>query len=118
MSASLKVHDQILRSSIESHGGYIFTTAGDAFCAAFQKASDGLAAVEACQARLHGASWPGPALEVRMGLHLGEAEERDGDYFGPVVNTARVEAAAHGGLPRAPDPVRRPTVPSSSTSQP
>jgi predicted ATPase len=33
-----------------------------------------------------------------MGVHLGEAEERGGDYFGPVVNTAaRVEAAGHGG---------------------
>ena len=33
-----------------------------------------------------------------MGLHLGEADERDGDYFGSPVNTAaRVEAAAHGG---------------------
>ena len=36
----------------------------------------------------YGPTWPGPALKVRMGLHLGEAEERGGDYFGPVVNTA------------------------------
>jgi predicted ATPase len=33
-----------------------------------------------------------------MGLHAGEVEERDGDYFGPAVNTAaRVCAAGHGG---------------------
>ena len=33
-----------------------------------------------------------------MGLHLGEAQERLGDYFGPVVNlTARLESVAHGG---------------------
>jgi class 3 adenylate cyclase len=32
-----------------------------------------------------------------MGLHTGEAVERD-DYFGPTVNrTARVMALAHGG---------------------
>ena len=44
------------------------------------------------------ATWPGPVLKVRMGLHLGEPEERGGDYFGTVVNTAaRVEAAGHGG---------------------
>jgi len=31
-------------------------------------------------------------------LHLGEAEERGGDYFGLAVSTAaRVAAAAHGG---------------------
>ena len=33
-----------------------------------------------------------------MGLHTGEAQEREGDYFGPPVNrAARVMAAAHGG---------------------
>ena len=37
-------------------------------------------------------------LRVRMGVATGEAEERDGDYFGPVVNrAARVMAAGHGG---------------------
>ena len=42
--------------------------------------------------------WPGPVLRVRMAVHLGEAEERSGDYFGSVVNLAsRVEAAGHGG---------------------
>ena len=33
-----------------------------------------------------------------MGLHTGEASERDGDYFGPALNrTARLMAIAHGG---------------------
>ncbi len=42
--------------------------------------------------------WPGPELRVRMGLHLGETEERGGDYFGPTVDTcARIESAGHGG---------------------
>ncbi len=37
-------------------------------------------------------------LRVRMGIHTGAAEERDGDYYGPAVNrAARVAAAAHGG---------------------
>src|SRR6185295_1486465 len=37
-------------------------------------------------------------LPVRMGLATGEAELRDGDYFGTVLNrAARVMAAAHGG---------------------
>ena len=35
---------------------------------------------------------------VRMGLHTGEAQEREGDYFGPAVNVAaRIMAAGHGG---------------------
>jgi len=37
-------------------------------------------------------------LRVRMALHMGAAEERDGDYFGPPVNrVARLLSAAHGG---------------------
>ena len=37
-------------------------------------------------------------LPVRMGVATGEAEERDGDYFGPVLNrTTRVMEAGHGG---------------------
>ncbi|HKA03354.1 MAG TPA: adenylate/guanylate cyclase domain-containing protein, partial [Acidimicrobiales bacterium] len=98
MSASLAVHDAILRDAIEGAGGYVFSTGGDSFSAAFPRASDAVVAAQRAQAELAAARWPGPALRVRMGLHLGEAEERDGDYFGPVVNTAaRVEEAGHGG---------------------
>lgn len=108
MSASLRAHDDIVRSAIEECGGYVFTTAGDAFCAAFQRATDGVAAAMSMQARLSAAVWPGPALRVRAGLHLGEAEERNGDYFGPVVNlAARVESAGHGGQTLVTDVVRQ-----------
>lgn len=99
MSSSLLVHDHIMREAIESRGGYVFTTAGDSFAAAFPRTSDAAAAAAAAQHELTTAEWgSGPALRVRMGLHVGEAEERGGDYFGPVVNTAaRVQAAGHGG---------------------
>ncbi len=37
-------------------------------------------------------------MRVRMGVHTGEASERDGDYFGPAVNrAARLMNAGHGG---------------------
>jgi class 3 adenylate cyclase len=37
-------------------------------------------------------------LRVRIGIHTGEADCRDGDYFGPALNrTARLMAVAHGG---------------------
>ncbi len=39
-----------------------------------------------------------PLLRVRMALHTGAAEWRDGDYFGPALNrVARLLAAGHGG---------------------
>ncbi len=107
MAASLRLYDEVLREVIETHGGYVFTTAGDAFRVAFDRASDGVSCASTAQMALAEAEWPGPVLGVRMGLHLGEAEERGGDYFGPVVNTAaRVETAGHGGQVVITDAVR------------
>ena len=98
MSRSLILHDAIVRDAIEANNGYVFTTAGDSFAAAFARPSDALRAATGAQHALTRAEWPGPTLRIRMGLHVGETEERGGDYFGSVVNTtARVEAAGHGG---------------------
>jgi class 3 adenylate cyclase len=99
MRAALARHDAILRDAIEAYGGYVFATGGDAFAAAFARAGDALAAAEQAQASLAKQEWPADApIRVRMALHSGEAEERDGDYFGPTVNrAARLEAVAHGG---------------------
>ncbi len=60
MSASLHVHDVVLRKVFESRGGYVFTTAGDSFAVAFGRASDAVAAAERTQVELAGVSWPGP----------------------------------------------------------
>ena len=99
MTLGLRRHDEILRSTIEQAGGYIFKTVGDAFDAAFSTAEAGLAAAIAAQRALTAQDWPtkGPIL-VRMALHTGACEERDNDYFGPAVNrVARLESVAHGG---------------------
>jgi class 3 adenylate cyclase len=99
MAAALRRHDEILRDSIEHSGGYVFKTAGDSFCAAFSTARAGLEAALAAQRDLAAQSWPtSRPIVVRMGLHAGVCEERDGDYFGPAVNrTARLLAVASGG---------------------
>src|SRR5215213_9037749 len=99
MQAALVRHDEILRRAIEGDGGYIFKTVSDAFCSAFSTAPDALEAALEAQRGLLSSEWEhtGP-LRVRMALHIGAAEERDGDYFGPPVNrVARLLSAAHGG---------------------
>ncbi len=99
MSEALSRHDEILRTAIEVHNGHVFKTVGDAFHATFSIAPDALeAALEAQRALLHEAwDMTGP-LRVRMALHTGAAEERDGDYFGPSLNrVARLLSAGHGG---------------------
>ena len=99
MQVALQRHDELLRAVIESARGHVFKTIGDAFCAAFTSARDAVASAGAAQRTLQTELWPEQArLRVRMALHTGECEERDGDYFGPTVNrTARLEATAHGG---------------------
>jgi predicted ATPase/class 3 adenylate cyclase len=99
MARALRRHDEILRAAIGSAGGFVFKTVGDAFCAAFATPQAALAAVLDAQRALGAEPWPtARPIRVRMSLHTGVCEERDDDYFGPVVNrTARLEAVAHGG---------------------
>ena len=96
---SLEIHDGIIKEAIESRGGYVFGWAGDHFRGAFEDPLVGVGAAVSAQAALAAADWNGgPQLRVRMGLHRGRASQRDGDYFGPVPNTAaRIEALASGG---------------------
>src|SRR5215210_1460360 len=100
MQDALARHDEILRTSVESSGGYIFKTIGDAFCAAFTTARDALKATLAAQRALFVEKWnENTIVRVRMALHTGgPMEERDGDYFGqPVNRVARLLSAGHGG---------------------
>jgi len=99
MQAALARHDEILGSNIEANGGYVFKTVGDAYCAAFTTAKKALAATLAAQRSLFAEEWDERSkLRVRMALHTGATEERDGDYFGPPINrVARLLSAGHGG---------------------
>jgi len=99
MQDALARHDALLRAAINSHAGHIFKTGGDSFCAVFANASEAAAAAIDAQQLLHREPWPDSArLSVRMALHTGPAEQRDGDYFGPTLNrVARLMAIANGG---------------------
>src|SRR5262245_52807604 len=87
MTTALARHDALLRDSIGAHDGYVFSTAGDAFAAAFTDAAGAVHAAVAAQRALQDEPWPaGVELRVRMGIHTGQTVERDGDYFGPTLN--------------------------------
>jgi predicted ATPase/class 3 adenylate cyclase/Flp pilus assembly protein TadD len=101
MQIALARHDQILRNAVEERGGYVFKTVGDAFCCVFRTTPDALeTSLFTQRVLLSKEGWPeetGP-LRVRMALHTGTTEERDGDYFGPPLNrVARLLSAGHGG---------------------
>src|SRR5712675_2540974 len=90
MRAALMAHDEVLHGAIGEHQGFLFSHTGDGVVAAFASPRSAVDAAIAAQRELQ--------LPVRMGIATGEAELRDGDYFGTVLNrAARVMAAGHGG---------------------
>jgi class 3 adenylate cyclase len=97
--AAVRRHDELMRAAIVEHGGYVFKTIGDAFCAAFRRPEDAVAAALAAQVALAKENFDDiGGLRVRAAIHIGTADERGGDYFGPAVNrVARLLAIAHGG---------------------
>jgi predicted ATPase/class 3 adenylate cyclase len=101
MREALARHDALIEAGVEQHGGVVVRPRGegDSRFAVFARATDAVAAAVAIQQALHGEVWPLPTpLRVRMALHTGEADLRDGDYYGSVVNRcARLRATAHGG---------------------
>lgn len=100
MKAAVERHDAILRQVIKDSGGVVFRTMGDAFCASFATASDALQAALAAQRLLYAEPWDEriAPIAVRMALHTGVGEVRDGDYVGtPLNRVARLLSTGHGG---------------------
>jgi len=90
MRSALVAHDKVLRTAIEAYDGFLFSHTGDGVMAAFASPMSAVNAAIDAQRELQ--------LPVRMGIATGEAELREGDYFGTVLNrAARVMAAGHGG---------------------
>ena len=116
MASALRRHDALMRAAIAEHGGSVFKTIGDAFCAAFRRPEDAVAAMLAAQRALGAADFAAVGgIRVRAAVHTGTADERDGDYFGPVLNRiARLLAIGHGGqvlLSKAASELVRATLP-------
>ncbi len=100
MRPAMARHDAILKEIVKSHQGRIVKMTGDGLHAAFESPSDGVAAALAGQQAIATETWPSALapLRVRMGLHTGESQERDGDYYGSEVNrAARVMSVGAGG---------------------
>jgi class 3 adenylate cyclase/tetratricopeptide (TPR) repeat protein len=99
MHDALRRHDAIVRAAIEEHGGHVFKTVGDAFCSAFERPQDAVAAMLTAQQQLVAEDFSAvDGLRVRAAIHSGTADEREGDYFGPVANkVSRLLAIGHGG---------------------
>jgi predicted ATPase/class 3 adenylate cyclase len=94
MSAALKRHDEVLERVVADTQGSIFKHTGDGMCVVFDAPEHAILAAIAIQRALSGDD----QLALRVGIHFGQAEQRDGDWFGTTLNrTARIMSIAHGG---------------------
>jgi predicted ATPase/class 3 adenylate cyclase len=100
MRVAMARHDELIESAVEQHAGWVVRPRGegDSRFAVFPRATDALRAAIAIQRLFFAETWQMPPLRVRIALHSGEADLRDGDYYGSTVNRcARLRSVAHGG---------------------
>jgi predicted ATPase/class 3 adenylate cyclase len=99
MRAALARHDVILREVVSAQGGHVVKGTGDGVHVVFATADTAVRAAIGAQLALGVEQWTvSEPLRVRMGIHTGPAEQRDGDYYGTAVNrAARLMSVAHGG---------------------
>ncbi len=94
-------HDVLIEAAVARHKGFIVRPRGegDSRFVVFPMATDAVQAAIAIQRDFSKEPWSLPnALKVRIALNTGEADLRDGDYYGSTVNRcARLRSVAHGG---------------------
>ncbi|HZC90126.1 MAG TPA: BTAD domain-containing putative transcriptional regulator, partial [Mycobacterium sp.] len=100
MGVALARHDELVEQVVTSRGGRLIKTRGegDATFSVFERPSAAAAAAIELQDAITHEPWAlREPLRVRVALHTGEAELRDGDYFGRAVNrAARLRSLAVG----------------------
>ena len=101
MAVALARHDELVEQVVTSRGGRLIKTRGegDATFSVFDRPSSAAsAAIELQEAITHEPWTLGVPMRIRVALHTGEVELRDGDYFGRAVNrVARLRSLASGG---------------------
>jgi class 3 adenylate cyclase len=101
MAVALARHDEIVEQVVTSRGGRLVKTRGegDATFSVFDRPSAAAATAIELQEAIRHEPWTlREPMRVRVALHTGEVEFRDGDYFGRAVNrAARLRSLAAGG---------------------
>src|ERR1700752_811727 len=101
MAVALARHDEIVGQVVTSRGGGLVKTrgGGDATFSVFDRPSGAAAAaIELQEAIVHEPWVLAEPMRIRVALHTGEVELRDGDYFGRAVyRAARLRSLAAGG---------------------
>ncbi|UCH59259.1 MAG: tetratricopeptide repeat protein [Anaerolineales bacterium] len=101
MRVAMARHDELIEAAVARNEGIVVRPRGegDSRFAVFPLATDAVNAAVAIQRDISTATWTlMNSLRVRIAVHTGEADLRDGDYYGSAVNRcARLRSVAHGG---------------------
>ena len=99
--AIVEEHRAVIRPILARHYGREIKTIGDAFFAEFQSALEAVRCAYEIQRALREFNLPLPEdrrVHLRIGIHLGDVVESQGDVSGDTVNVAsRIEALADDG---------------------
>jgi class 3 adenylate cyclase len=95
----LREHNAIVRKQLKAHKGFEVKSQGDGFMVAFQSARRALeCALDVQRAFAQRNQTAEEPIQVRIGLHTGEAVKEGEDFFGRHVNlAARIAGQAGGG---------------------
>jgi predicted ATPase/class 3 adenylate cyclase len=98
MGTALETHDALLKSAVTANAGTVVKSTGDGMLAVFSNPDGAMKSAAEGQRAIAKQAWGATGqLRVRMAVHTGTAQPRDGDYYGPPVNrVARLLAIGHG----------------------
>src|SRR2546426_10045014 len=88
----LDTHNQIIHKAVIAHHGTVIKTVGDAFLVDFPSVVHAVQGAQQIQAqfRTHNTEQePAEQIHVRIGIHLGDIVQKEGDVFGDGVNIAK-----------------------------
>jgi class 3 adenylate cyclase/tetratricopeptide (TPR) repeat protein len=100
----------IVRDQVTTFGGRVRKSLGGGFLISFPSTVGAVSAAAAIQRALYEYNIANPqrAVEIRVGIHVGQVAERDGDLLGQAVHVAaRVMAEAASGQILTSDEVRK-----------
>src|SRR5437667_1612825 len=88
----LEVHNQLVQQAVTEHHGHVIKTMGDAFVVDFPSVVNAVQCAQRVQEqiRIHNAEKEKTEqIHIRIGIHLGDIVQKEGDVFGDGVNIAK-----------------------------